>query len=115
MKFNLDTWDYGDFGRYTFQSALSSFINVDEKNIYYYALKYIFTELNYSSEYFGEYDQNCLDFDRTHSKKTERIGKKYQWIAMYNILARLSDYSLVKSWFGDTKPGKNIKEHGIHM
>ena len=109
MKFNLDTWDYGDFGRYTFQSALSSFINVDEKNIYYYALKYIFTELNYSSEYFGEYDQNCLDFDRTHSKKTERIGKKYQWIAMYNILARLSDYSLVKSWFGDTKPGKKYK------
>ena len=24
--------------------------------------------------------------------KTERIGKKYQWIAMYNILSRVSDH-----------------------
>lgn len=89
---------YGDFGRYTFQSAVSCFKDVDMANVYYYALKFIFEDLGYRSEYFGEYDSNRAGFDRHHVTRVERIGKKYQWIAMYNILARLSDVHKVRSW-----------------
>lgn len=102
MKFNYDVKGigfYGDFGRYIFQAAVNHFYNVDVSNVYYYALKYILEELDYSTEYFGEYDYYRLSFsDRAYNKKTERIGKKYQWIAMYNILARLSDHYKLKGW-----------------
>lgn len=83
---------YGDFGRYVFQSALSYFKNVDEDNIYYYAMDYIFNTLEYSDNLFGEYD-NCRSgyYDRFSMRRTERIGKKYQWITFHNILARISD------------------------
>ena len=41
-----------------------------------------------SKELFGEYDSYTDKFilDRHSTIKIERIGKKYQWIAMYNIL-----------------------------
>lgn len=37
--------------------------------------------------------------DRTRAERTERIGKKYQWIAYYELLARLADnYWLAQNW-----------------
>lgn len=90
---------YGDFGRYTFQSALNRFKNVDIENLYHYAMQYIRDELGYSDELFTEYDISCghpLDRGRNHT--IERIGKKYQWIAFHNILARVSDFHKLKGW-----------------
>lgn len=83
---------YGDFGRYVFQAALRNF-DVDDKKIFNYAVFFILNDLGYSEELFGEYDSHCGGHDRTVTAKTERIGKKYQWIAMYNILARVSDHN----------------------
>ena len=94
---------YGDFGRYVFQAALSYFKNVDEDNIYYYAMDYIFNTLEYSDDLFGEYDK-CRSgyWDRFSMRRTERIGKKYQWITFYNILARISDtHKLLGSYSND--------------
>lgn len=89
---------YGDFGRYVFQNALHSF-DVDDKKMFNYAVYYILKELGFSEEYFGEHDQHCGSYDRHQSIKIERIGKKYQWITMYNMLARISDhYKMVESW-----------------
>ena len=82
---------YGDFGRYVFQAALQNF-EVDDKRIFNYAVYFILNELKYSEDYFGEYDRYHRSFDRHMAAKTERIGKKYQWIAMYNILSRVSDH-----------------------
>lgn len=101
---------YGDFGRYVFQSALDYFDIPDQRkhngaslfddqnsfqgNIYYYAIHYIFDELGYTNDRFGEYDSHLSRYSyrsRSEVLKTERIGKKYEWIAMYNILARISD------------------------
>ena len=100
MKFDLDVKGpgmYGDFGRYIFQSALHDFKNVDEHNVYYYAMEFILHELGYSNELFGSFDTNRADFDRDDRRKIERIGKKYEWISMYNILARLSDrYNVIE-------------------
>lgn len=82
---------YGDFGRYKFQAALRNY-DVDKKEIYNYAMDFIFNDLGYKSEFFGEYDKKTADKNyKYHTKKVERIGKKYQWITMFNILARLSD------------------------
>jgi hypothetical protein len=87
---------YGDFGRYVWQAAISDFKGVDDEkivNLYYYTMKFIIEELGYRDDLFGGYDFNLNHFvlSRHQTMKTERIGKKYQWIALYNVLARLSD------------------------
>lgn len=90
---------YGDFGRYTFQSALSHFENVDVLNLYHYAMQFIRDELGYD-EQLGAQDavSRYYRYSRHDTKKIERIGKKYQWIAFYNILARISDHHHIKEW-----------------
>ena len=97
---------YGDFGRYTFQSALEKFEAVDVMNLYHYAMQYIRDTLGYSDQLFGDYDRFRFqrNYSRHENKKTERIGKKYQWIAFYNILARISDTHLLKDWDVDPYP-----------
>lgn len=91
---------YGDFGRYVFQSALRNF-EVDDYKIFNYAMYYIINELDYQGELFDDYDRfvDRFSYDRHRVIKIERIGKKYQWIAMYNILARISDYYPMKNQF----------------
>ena len=81
---------YGDFGRYTFQSALYDWTDFDPNDLSNYACKLIFDEYGYDVEKHGEFDRRARSGDR-HRNKTERIGKKYQWIALYEVLARLSD------------------------
>ena len=101
MKFDLDVKGiglYGDFGRYIFQSALRNFKGIDEKNIYYFSLKYIFNDLGYSNGLFSDYDYSRASYGRHMWQKVERIGKKYQWITMYNVLARLSDTNKIDVW-----------------
>lgn len=93
---------YGDFGRYVFQSALHDF-EVDDKKIHDYALSFIFEELGYKDDYFedSERSSNRFNYNRHDTIKVERIGKKYQWIAMYNILARVTDHYVMRERFGD--------------
>lgn len=90
---------YGDFGRYVFQSALSNFENADIVNLYHYAVQYIRDELEYNDAldyYDSSYSRGS--YFRHETKKIERIGKKYEWIAFYNILARVSDRHMIKNW-----------------
>jgi hypothetical protein len=104
---------YGDFGRYTFQSALSHFENVDVLNLYHYAMQFIRDELGYC-EQLGEADalSRYYRYSRHDTKKVERIGKKYQWIAFYNILARTSDHHRIKEW---DEPSQYMRDLGTHM
>ncbi len=81
---------YGDFGRYVFQSALRSF-EIDDQKMFNYSIYHIINDLGFSEEYFGVHDRYCGSYVRYNNDKTERIGKKYQWITMYNMLARISD------------------------
>lgn len=82
---------YGDFGRYVFQSALSDWSNqFDVQDLSNIATMKVF-ELGYDIDTHGEYDlMNGRYFDR-FSNTFERIGKKYQWIAFHELVARLSD------------------------
>ena len=91
---------YGDFGRYVFQSGLEKFDNVDIENLYHYAMQYIRDTLEYKDDYFKNDDPSPYGrlYSRHDDKKTERIGKKYQWIAFWNILARVSDTHLLKNY-----------------
>ncbi len=81
---------YGDFGRYTFQCAVSDWAQFKPNDLSNYACKLIFEKYGYNVEKHGLFDHHASSDDR-HSNKIERIGKKYQWIALYEILARLAD------------------------
>lgn len=83
---------YGDFGRYVFQRALDGF-EVDERQIFNYAMSFIIDKLGYRNDWFADFDLHRKNYIyyQYNTRKVERIGKKYQWIAMYNILARVSD------------------------
>ena len=90
---------YGDFGRYVFQSALKYFKNVNLENVYHYSMQFIRDTLGYNDE-LNQYDNwlKNVYYSRHQTKKTERIGKKYQWITMYNVLARISDQHSLEGW-----------------
>ncbi len=47
-------------------------------------------QLGWRPELFGEFDSAMHEYSR-HPDKAERIGKKYQWIAYHEFLARVSD------------------------
>ena len=83
---------YGDFGRYVFQSGLHNWPQIDPNKLSNWAVKRIF-ELGYDVEKHGEFDHRSFEHLRNvrSGHKIERIGKKYQWIAFYEILARVSD------------------------
>lgn len=83
---------YGDFGRYVLQSALHDFV-IDHKKVFNYAMSFIINDLGYKEEWFGRFDRHGVGrhYYRYDTTKVERIGKKYQWITMHHILARISD------------------------
>jgi hypothetical protein len=81
---------YGDFGRYTFQSRLRHWDKFDPQDLSNYACKLIFEKYGYDVEKHGQFDRNARSGDR-YKNKTERIGKKYQWIALYEVIARIAD------------------------
>lgn len=85
---------YGDFGRYVFERALNSF-EINHDMVFKYLLSFILNNLGYSNTLFGEYDLNVEqnNLTRLNNPKVERIGKKYQWIAVNHILARVSDHN----------------------
>jgi len=100
---------YGDFGRYTFQSSLTTFdyekfdgFNIQDLSNY--AVKVIHDEYIEDIELFEKAEEMMRDisYDR-HIHTVERIGKKYQWLAMYKVLAKVADNYQVSnsSWRDD--------------
>lgn len=81
---------YGDFGRYTFQSALRTW-NIDTNLLSNLAVKWIFEKYGYDKDKHGKFDRNINSGKWPEDATHERIGKKYQWIVLYEMLARVSD------------------------
>ena len=88
---------YGDFGRYGFQSALSHW-DIEKQDytmqqISNLAVQEVFN-LGYDVESHGEFDRvlNRYYNNGRSEHKSERIGKKYQWIAFHKIAALISDH-----------------------
>jgi len=89
-EYGRGTSGYGDFGRYTFQSALSDW-RVDVNGLSNLAVKWIIEEYGYDIEKHGEFDRTIVRGRSYNNGREERIGKKYQWIAFYEVLAKVSD------------------------
>ena len=81
---------YGDFGRYTFQSALSNW-KIDAESLNYIAIKLIINKYGYSEGKHGAFDKIIGSGRGRTTIPNERIGKKYQWLAFHELLARVSD------------------------
>lgn len=60
-------------------------------------------ELGWTKERFGEADASP-DWSRSDTRKTERIGKKYQWIAHCEFLGMLADNFALKPEWGESEP-----------
>ncbi|WP_041736698.1 hypothetical protein [Caldicellulosiruptor acetigenus] len=96
---------YGDFGRYVFQSALDiwDIKNITIQHLSNLAVKIIFEEIGYDAEHHGEFDMYMISQygpGRGRPSWAERIGKKYQWIALYRLVGMASDNFRLKkdSW-----------------
>lgn len=93
---------YGDFGRYTFQNALEKW-DIDVDSLSNLAIHWIFEKYGYDKESHGKFDR-AIGTGRLRGSNNERIGKKYQWLAFHEILARVSDNCTMKKLaYGDTK------------
>lgn len=101
MKTNTGGQMYGDFGRYVFESAFRDWKDINPQSLSNLAVKWIIEEYGYDVEKHGEFDRRMKshNYDR-HYVMEERIGKKYQWIAFYDLLARASDnYIKYENWY----------------
>ena len=79
---------YGDFGRYIFKKVLNRFDgDIDIDKLRRWVIKRTL-QLGFDPKI---HDVNLPGYFGGRGGETERIGKKYQWIALYEILARLQD------------------------
>ncbi len=67
-------------------------------------------EMGWTEERFGSFDRRVHARDHSQSEHTvERMGKKYQWIAYYEILARVADnFAFRASRSDDSKVGTYV-------
>lgn len=110
---------YGDFGRYVMGYAVHRFLQTeidqpipempycshefDDRLARRWVLQRV-KDLGWTGEAFEVYDDRRHDSRITDDElKVERIGKKYQWIALHELLGYLSDhYHMKPDW--DDKP-----------
>lgn len=89
-EYGRGTGSYGDFGRYTFGYALSDWSNqFNDQELSNIAVMRIL-EYGYSEQLHGNYDVGIQEHSR-HQNFIERIGKKYQWISLFELLAKITD------------------------
>ena len=86
---------YGDFGRYVFGSAMHHFeCKKNQQLISNFATKKIFEEYGYDGELFDNVENTLNRINRNYDRynhNIERLGKKYQWISFYDVMARVTD------------------------
>ncbi len=89
-EYGRGTGGYGDFGRYVFGAVLREWKNqFDDQSLSNIAVMRII-DYGYDEVLHGEYDTDLKQYG-WRSNNTERIGKKYQWIALYELVAKLKD------------------------
>lgn len=91
-EYGRGTGGYGDFGRYTLQPMLKPFeyLFKDIQLLANMATKRVF-DYGYDYKLFAYYDEAVKYNQDRHEHSIERIGKKYQWIATYELLSKLYD------------------------
>lgn len=113
MKISTEGALYGDFGRYVFESALYDF-DCDKLALKNYSMNIIFNEIGYNKA-LSDYDcSRSISYYPGQTDKSERIGKKYQWIAFYKILALASDHFSLIDRYSPYEIEEIMKELGNH-
>lgn len=93
---------YGDFGRYVFESKLDGF-KINPSVLSAKAVEWIMEKYGYDPELHGRHDMH-IQGGRGRSSSLERIGKKYQWIALHEMAARLTDHEdMYKQYHSEEK------------
>ncbi|KGM09736.1 hypothetical protein N869_06235 [Cellulomonas bogoriensis 69B4 = DSM 16987] len=96
---------HGDFGKYIVEPAIDHFDVANEKELRRLVERVIFTrvlEMGWNPEQFDD-----VEYGRRggHDGPVERYGKKYQWIAFYEVLGQLADnFQLRERWSGNGQP-----------
>lgn len=95
----------GDFGRYIIEPAIDHFDVPDKKALRHLVERIVFTrvlDLGWTPEEFGDVERRRHG---GHDGPVERYGKKYQWIAFYEVLGRLADnFQLKERWSNNDDP-----------
>jgi hypothetical protein len=105
-EYGRGTSNYGDFGRYQFGNTVKKWKDVDVVGLSNWGVKMIFEK--YNGKLQGKFDAHILTRSR-EAPSLERIGKKYQWIVFYEILARLADNKKMDTDTFDIEPRKVYK------
>lgn len=96
-----------DFENYTLGRLVKGRANYDMKNPAFVGLRKRFlwrvTDLGYKSEDFKEIDRQIRDrhWRDSDPNKVERYGKKYSWIAYYELYGELRDQGLLNDYLED--------------
>jgi hypothetical protein len=93
----------GDFGRYVLTRAVEHVVG-DEPTLAGDVERAVFErvlELGWTHDHFKDLDRNR---DGGHDGVVERVGKKYQWIALHEVLGRLTDHFPVRPGRGEDTP-----------
>ncbi|WP_281631560.1 AVAST type 2 anti-phage system protein Avs2 [Flavobacterium luteolum] len=86
--------------KYLKKNRLASSLKLEKTPIRRWIVNRVF-ELGYNHKIHGFYDRSSEERSLRSGSKTERIGKKYQWIALFEILARIADnYKIYDDWSG---------------
>ena len=108
-------FEMGDFGRYIIQSAMHHFsphpldrtFPTGEPRTMFnstWAQRWVFQRvisLGWTPDTFAEFDQRVNDWLASRTDhKPERFGKKYQWIAFHELIARIADNFHMVSGYG---------------
>lgn len=94
---------YGDFGRYIFKNALKRFDGIDDiEKIKRWIIKRTL-KLGFDPKL---HDSSIPGYFGRRGGRTERIGKKYQWIALYEMLALIQDRYMVHPEYGEENSTK---------
>ena len=97
---------HGDFGHYVVSPVLRAFDTQDEEGLFELAQRAIFSrvlELGWRPEVFKKVDGHLHSGSRT-DHAVERIGKKYQRIAFYELLGHLADHLPIRERWTDDPP-----------
>jgi len=100
---------YGDFGRYIFEMKFY-YYKIKPEYLSNMAIDIIFEKYGYSEDKHGNYDTS-LPYNGRQPKENERIGKKYQWMAMHELLAKVTDNCKKQSKY-EFDPEGNIPYNG---
>jgi len=96
-----------DFRNYTIGRLVEGRRNYDDGNVEYKkvlgGIYWRLYDLGYSLDKFGEIDKKIADENWRNSYQregshTDRYGKKYAWIAFFEMAGRRNDLGLLKGW-----------------